>query len=80
MLARARQNAGLSQKEVATALKLTSPQYISNIERGLCMASPRVLRKMAALYHVEYKPLAQDLIRRSMYQRHHRLKERYGCL
>ncbi len=41
-----REAKGLTQKDLADHLGLTSPQYISNCERGLCLPSLRALVKL----------------------------------
>lgn len=46
----ARERADLSQMEVAEALGYTSPQFISNIERGTSVAPLKTLAKMISLY------------------------------
>lgn len=40
-LKQAREKAELSQGEVAKALGYSSPQFVSNMERGLCSIPPR---------------------------------------
>lgn len=42
-----REEMDLSQWEVAKALGLSSPQYISNVERGLSVLNPKLFRKIA---------------------------------
>jgi len=44
-----RQVAGRTQQHFATAMGLTSVQYISNVERGISPASPEFLRTFRAL-------------------------------
>ncbi len=43
---------GLSQKEVSDKLGYTTPQFISNWERGLSAPPIDVFKKIASLYHV----------------------------
>lgn len=50
---------GRSQKEIATLCGYSSPQFISNIERGLCAAPPEVLVKMSKEYKINRKTLAR---------------------
>jgi transcriptional regulator with XRE-family HTH domain len=45
-----REDAGLSQGDVAKAAGLTSPQFISNIERGIALPSPHLMGVMVAKY------------------------------
>lgn len=46
---RARADAVLTQSEVAKALGYSSPQYISNIERGLCNLAPKKMKKFCEI-------------------------------
>jgi transcriptional regulator with XRE-family HTH domain len=48
-----RDEAGISQGEVAKAAKLTSPQFVSNVERGLALPSPGLLNVMLAKYKLD---------------------------
>jgi transcriptional regulator with XRE-family HTH domain len=47
-----RERRGLSQGDVAKQLKLTTPQYISSIERGKVSPSIRALRVLIRMYGV----------------------------
>lgn len=51
-LQKKRMEKGLSQGEVAKKLGYTSPQFISNIERGLCSPALSSAKKMAKLYDI----------------------------
>lgn len=48
---------GLSQSQVAQALKLKSGQLVSNWERGQCYPPLKLLRILAGIYDVELKEL-----------------------
>lgn len=50
-----REARGLTQKEVAQALGLTSAQYISNCERGLCLPSLPMLVKLKSILGLDIK-------------------------
>lgn len=52
----ARVNAGLTQKEAATALGV-GQQTLSNYENGVSYPDVPVIRKIEKLYGVEYKNL-----------------------
>ena len=54
-----RQKSGLTQSEVADSCGLTSPQFISNIERGLCSVPADILVTMADIYKIGKKDLAK---------------------
>ena len=45
-----RVDAGLSQKQVADKLKYSTPQFVSNFERGLCAPPMKALRVLIRLY------------------------------
>lgn len=52
-----RVKAGLTQSDVAQRLGYTSPQFISNIERGLCSAPVKHLKDFAKMYHLDNEEL-----------------------
>ncbi len=52
-LAQLRVKAGLTQADVSKKLGLATPQYISNIERGVCLLSPHQMKKVAKIYKVK---------------------------
>jgi transcriptional regulator with XRE-family HTH domain len=49
-LARKRNDAGLSQREVSLKLKYSSAQFISNFERGLALPPLKKLKTIIGLY------------------------------
>lgn len=51
-LQKKRIKAGLSQGDVAKALGYSSPQFISNFERGLCAPPLNKLRTIITMYEV----------------------------
>lgn len=64
LLYEARKRIGLSQGQLAKALGLSTAQYISNIERGLCPVPIRKVKKFCKILKIEPKVLtslmAQD--------------------
>lgn len=46
-----RENAGLTQREAASKMGYTTPQFISNWERGLSVPSITDLPKLAKMYN-----------------------------
>lgn len=54
-----RENAGLSQKQVSDKLGYTTPQFVSNWERGVSSPPLKTLKKIGELYHVS----ADDLFK-----------------
>lgn len=58
----ARENAGLSQADVANKLGNISPQYMSNIERGICHPSAEALKVMCSMYGVNYQQAANMVL------------------
>lgn len=53
LLKKARTQAGLSQKEVASVLGYKSSQFISNWERGLSSPPLATLRRLCVLYKTD---------------------------
>ena len=51
-LSKARKGASLSQREVADKMGYSSPQFISNIERGLASVPIEQLGKIVELYSI----------------------------
>ena len=47
-----RLDAGLNQSEVARKLGYSSPQYISNFERGLCLPPLKKMKRIISLYDI----------------------------
>ncbi|MGE4132133.1 MAG: helix-turn-helix domain-containing protein [Bdellovibrionales bacterium] len=47
-----RERAGLTQREVSEALGYTTPQFVSNVERGRCRFPVEKLSKLKKLYRV----------------------------
>ncbi len=58
-----REVAGLSQSEVARALGYSSPQFVSNFERGLCSPPLPALKKICELYKLVKKDLLERILR-----------------
>lgn len=54
-----RRASGLTQYDIAKAMKLNSAQYISNIERGLITPSDQALRIMKKFYKFNPTKLAE---------------------
>lgn len=58
-----RKDKGLSQGFVSKTLGYSSPQFISNIERGLCTPPFPALKQMADLYEIDPEEITAVLIR-----------------
>lgn len=71
-----RKAAGLSQGQVARSLGYSSPQFISNIERGLCSPPLKKLRTMIQLYQVPGEEVAGLILRHQRLDLEKRLKPR----
>ena len=61
-LRKGRESAGLTQREVADDLGYSSPQFVSNIERGLCAPPLNVLRFMIEAYGLSPNKILKFLI------------------
>jgi transcriptional regulator with XRE-family HTH domain len=57
-----REKLGLSQRQVADIFNLTSPQFISNFERGLCAIPFPMLRKLSQVYRISPQILKRELM------------------
>jgi transcriptional regulator with XRE-family HTH domain len=49
-----RRDAGLSQQNAASALGYSSPQFISNLERGTCPVPLNRIRQFIDLYKIDH--------------------------
>ena len=58
-----RKERGLSQGHVSRVLGYSSPQFISNMERGLCCPPFSALKQMAELYEIDSEEITSTLIR-----------------
>jgi transcriptional regulator with XRE-family HTH domain len=56
-----REKAGLTQREVSDALGYSTPQFISNVERGRCRFPVQKLPKIRRLYKISAEKVI-DLI------------------
>jgi transcriptional regulator with XRE-family HTH domain len=61
-LKKQRNQAGLSQKEVADCLGYSTPQFISNWERGLSSPPMKALRTLADLYRIRPEELYELMV------------------
>jgi transcriptional regulator with XRE-family HTH domain len=58
-----RKSAGLTQWEVAKELGYTSPQFISNFERGLCAPGFDNLPLLIKMYRIPFKEILELLLK-----------------
>lgn len=65
-LIRLRKDVGLSQADVSNAIGYTTPQFISNWERGVSVPPVSAVRKLADLYKVPVAHLKYLLINRAV--------------
>jgi len=65
LLRKKREAAGLTQMDVAEKAGLSSPQFISNIERGACGAPLKLLDLMIRLYRMEPGVIVKLLLENS---------------
>ncbi len=54
-----RTDGGFSQKEIALKLGLDTPQFISNIERGLCAIPFKKLKALLKIYKRDVDPVIE---------------------
>lgn len=62
LLKGAREARGLSQAEVAKKLGYTSPQFISNMERGLCAPPLKAIKELVEMYRLKQDELIQAVM------------------
>lgn len=65
-LKEARAMAGLSQRDVADHLGYSTPQFISNWERGVSIPPVNALKKIAVLYHVSAEEVFNVLLEHTL--------------
>ncbi|MEO0335933.1 MAG: helix-turn-helix transcriptional regulator [Pseudomonadota bacterium] len=58
-----RVRSNLTQSQVAQSLGYTSPQFISNIERGLCSAPIKHLKGFLKLYNLSLEELLSVILK-----------------
>lgn len=63
-----REGVGLSQGYVARKLKYTSPQFVSNWERGISCPPIKILRTLSELYKVSADELFELVVKHSLQQ------------
>jgi transcriptional regulator with XRE-family HTH domain len=57
-----RERAGLTQRDVSDALGYTTPQFISNVERGRCRFPIEKLAKIRKLYRLSSDQVVEMVI------------------
>ena len=62
LLKKGRSNAGLSQADVARELGYTSPQFVSNWERGLSSPPVPKLKKLCKMYQLPVEDAYQAML------------------
>jgi len=62
LLKKARESSGLSQAEVARELGYTSPQFVSNWERGLSSPPVPKLKKLCKMYQLSVDQAYQAML------------------
>ena len=75
-----REGAGLSQGQVAKKLKYTSPQFVSNWERGVSYPPIKILKVLSLMYRVSTDELFELILRHSIEQLRENLIREYRTL
>ena len=57
-----REKAGLTQREVSDALNYSTPQFISNVERGRCRFPIQKLPKIKKLYRLSTEQMVNLIL------------------
>lgn len=63
LLAKARDNSNLSQAFVANKLGYSSPQFISNMERGIALPTKKGIKTLVDLYDLNPKVLVSAILK-----------------
>lgn len=63
-----RELAGLSQKQVSDKLGYTTPQFISNWERGISTPPMKTVKKIAGLYSIPVDEIFNLLLQETLQQ------------
>ena len=58
-----RERAGLTQREVSDALGYSTPQFISNVERGRCRFPIQKLPKIRKLYRLSVEQVVELIVK-----------------
>lgn len=58
-----RERAGLTQREVSDALGYSTPQFISNVERGRCRFPIQKLPKIRKLYRLSVDQVVDIIVK-----------------
>lgn len=58
-----RREAGMTQKQLSDKLGYTTPQFISNVERGLCMLPKTKFKKAAKILNTDPWIFAQEYLK-----------------
>ncbi|MBX3021000.1 MAG: helix-turn-helix transcriptional regulator [Bdellovibrionales bacterium] len=58
-----RERAGLTQSEVSRALGYSTPQFISNVERGRCRFPVQKLPKIRKLYRMSVDQVVEMIVK-----------------
>ena len=74
---KAREEAGLSQHQVALKFKYSTSQFISNWERGISYPPVSQLKALANLYSLEADYLFEVLLEDKLYDLQSSLKAQY---
>lgn len=72
-----RERALLSQHEVARALGYATPQFISNLERGLSCPPIKALRILSRLYKIDMDEVFEAVLAISIFNTKRTLVEEY---
>jgi transcriptional regulator with XRE-family HTH domain len=75
-----REEAGYSQGQIAKRLKYTSPQFVSNWERGISCPPIKILKTLADLYNVSSDELFELVLQHSVEQLKISMENEYNIL
>ena len=76
-LKKKRSLAGLSQKEVSEELGYSTPQFISNWERGMSTPPMTAIKQLSILYKISMDEIFELLLKETVEQVTHDLKKKF---
>jgi len=66
LIVKIRLRAGLTQSQVSHSMRLTSPQFVSNIERGLNIPSPTFVAVLCRITKTKPETIALEMSKQYM--------------
>ncbi|MGZ3772967.1 MAG: helix-turn-helix domain-containing protein [Pseudobdellovibrionaceae bacterium] len=72
-----REQSGLSQRDVANLLNYSTPQFISNWERGISYPPATAINKLASAFKINAEELFDPMLKAILEQTENNLRRKY---